>query len=95
MSKIYIDAKDKNVALDLVYGEASESALTHDEEGVNPVYTDELKDMYLKGMVVLTGESEYMKPVSYSESAGVGTVVCVTGTGSTATFSAFKSTARA
>lgn len=94
MSKVYIDAVDKNVAYQIVYTKASGNALTHDAEGKEKVYTDELKDMYLKGMVVLVNNADYMKPVSYSESADVGTVVCVKGTGSTATFSTFVSTKR-
>lgn len=94
MSKIYDDAVDKNVAYQIVYAKASGNALTHDAAGAEKVYTDELKDMYLKGMVVLVNSADYMKPVSYSESAGVGTIVCVKGTGSTATFSTFVSTKR-
>ena len=94
MSKIFDDAVDKNVAVQLVYAKASGNALTHDAAGKEKVYTDELKDMYLKGMVVLVNSADYMKPVSYSESADVGTVVCVKGTGSTATFSTFTSTKR-
>lgn len=95
MSNIYNDAVDVNVAARLVYAKASGNALTHDAAGEQKVYTDELKDMYLKGMVILVNNADYMKPVSYSESAGVGTVVCVKGTGSTATFSTFISTKRA
>ena len=95
MSKVYIDAKDKNVAYDLVHAKTSGNALTHDAAGKEKVYTDELKDMYLKGMVVLVNNADYMKPISYSESAGVGTIVCVKGTGSTPTFSTFTSTKRA
>lgn len=94
MAKMYNDAVDKNVAYQLVYAKASGNALSHDADDKEKVYTDELKDMYLKGMVILVNNTDYMKPVSYSESAGVGTVVCVKGTGSTATFSTFSSTKR-
>lgn len=94
MSKIFKDAADVNVATNLVYAKASGNALSHDAADKEKVYTDELKDMYLKGMVVLVNNADYMKPVSYSESAGVGTIVCVKGTGSTATFSTFTSTKR-
>ena len=94
MSKIFKDAVDVNVATTLVYAKASGNALTHDEAGKEKVYTDELKDMYLKGMVILVNNADYMKPVSYSESAGVGTVVCVKGETATAAFSKFISTKR-
>lgn len=94
MAKFYDDAVDKNVAYRMAYAAASGNALTHDAEGAEKVYTDELKDMYLKGMVVLVNKTDYMKPVSYSESADIGTIVCVKGTGSTATFSTFVSTKR-
>ena len=95
MSKIYSDAVDVNVEANIVYAAESGDPLTHDTAGEEMVYTDELKDMFIKGMVVLVNNTDYMKPVSYSESAGVGTVVCVKGTGSTATFSTFVSTKRA
>ena len=94
MGKFYNDAVDKNVAYRMAYATASGNALTHDADGEEKVYADELKDMYLKGMVVLVNNTDYMKPVSYSESADVGTIVCVKGTGSTATFSTFVSTKR-
>lgn len=94
MSNIYNDAVDVNVAARLVYATSSGDALTHDAAGKEKVYTDELKDMYLKGMVVLVNNTDYMKPVSYSESADVGTIVCVKGSDSTATFSTFISTKR-
>lgn len=68
MDKIFDQAKDKNVAVSVVYATADDGYLFVESSGDNrtKITTAELKDMFFKGMlVVLSGA--YYAPVAYYE----------------------------
>lgn len=57
MDRVYIDAKDKNVAVRILYGKASGDFLYHDETTTQKVSKDDAFEAFLKGMfVVMNGE---------------------------------------
>lgn len=74
MSKIFMQAKDKNVAAMLIYAKATADNKAYaDSECKTQFKTGALKDAFLKRALVCVG-TDYFVPVSYTESAGVGTV---------------------
>ena len=73
MGKIYDDAEDKNVAVRVVYASAAEGNLFSDAAKTVKMTADEVRNAYLKGMVVdLAGE--YLNPIGLKTS-GSGVVV--------------------
>lgn len=76
MERIYDQAKDKNVAAIIIYGKASEStgAKAYSDSACTVQFkTSELKDAFLKRAIVKVGDDMFV-PISYTESAKVGTV---------------------
>lgn len=62
MDRIYIDAKDKNIAVRILYGKASGDFLYYDEKTTQKVSKEDAFDAFLKGMFVLMN-NEYYKIV--------------------------------
>lgn len=60
MDRIYIDSKDKNVAVSILYGKSSGDFLYYDEGTTQKVSKDDAFDAFLKGMLVLMN-GEYHK----------------------------------
>lgn len=60
MNKIYDDAKDKNVAVRILYGKSSGEFLYYDEKTTQKVSKEDAFDAFLKGMLVLMN-GEYHK----------------------------------
>ena len=74
MSKIFMQAKDKNVAAVIIYEKASETKAYKDAACTVQYKTSELKDAFVKGAVIALAAGGYAAPVSYSESSNVGSV---------------------
>ncbi len=63
MSKVYQDAVDKNVAVRIIYLKAADSKLYYDFDGTtysNEVPATELKNLFMKGVVVDNGTGIYV-----------------------------------
>lgn len=89
MAKIYDQAKDKNVAAIVIYGKGTDGKAYVDAEGTTQFKTSELKDAFLKRVVVQIG-SDYFIPIAFSVASNVGTVTyakagSTAGTAATAT----------
>lgn len=77
---VYARYEDQNVKTVLVYANES-NELFYDVEFKNPVLNDELSDLFLKGMAVVSDAVTY-KPIACATSDGgekVG-VICYNGT---------------
>lgn len=62
MDRIFNDAKDKNVAVRILYGKTSGDFLYHDEATTEKVSKEDVLDAFFKGMLVLMN-GEYYKIV--------------------------------
>ena len=76
MDRIFDDAKDKNVRATYIYGKASDTKAYSDAKYTVQMKTSELSEIFKKGGVVKIGSKLYT-PLSYSETAKVGSVVIV------------------
>lgn len=95
MTKIYPDADERLVNGVILHATADKAALTYDEAGKEKVLTADLKDLFLKGLVVIQlkgDEPTYFKPIGYVEKTGVATVSCVGDNAGTAKNYTFVST---
>lgn len=96
MTKIYDQAKDKNVAAIIIYGKSGETSSPSayvDSECTVKYKTSELQDVFLKRAVIQIGPSNYYIPIDFSISNKIGTVTYAkagssAGTAATATLSA-------
>lgn len=70
MDKIYMDAKDKNVAVNVVYYNGTDLKVFVDPEYKNQIEADDLWDLCLKGVVVQTGENAYVVPMAFEKDSG-------------------------
>ena len=59
MDRIYNDAKDKNVAVRVLYGKTSGDFLYYDEGTTQKVSKDDGFDAFLKGVVVLMNNEHH------------------------------------
>ena len=81
MDKIYMDAKDQNVAANVVYYNGTDLKVFADSKCKNQIAADELFDLCLKGVIVRVGENSYAVPTDCKkESAIVKLNVTVGGT---------------
>lgn len=82
MDKIYMDAKDKNVAVNVVHYNGTDLKVFVDPEHKNQIEAGDLWDLCLKGVIVQIGENAYAIPTAFGKSpAGVvGLTVVVDGT---------------
>lgn len=66
MKKIYGDLKDKYVAKVVLYGH-SDNFLYVDDKHTTPITHDELLDLALKGLVVVSMNNAYYHPYSVKD----------------------------
>lgn len=71
MDKIYMDAKDQNVAANVVYYNGTDLKVFADSKYKNQIAADELFDLCLKGVVVRVGENSYAVPTEFKKESGV------------------------
>ena len=84
MEKIYINANDRNVAARRVYVKADGIGYA-EEDFKTKITADELRDAFIKGLVIVdTAGVEYL-PVSCKVASNVATVTYVTTDSTTAT----------
>ncbi len=83
MDKFYDRYEDKNVAAVVVY--ANDSKAYADSAHETQLKTSELKNLFIKGMVIDLGSGAYAMPIKYSESSKVGSVAYIVPNGTTAT----------
>lgn len=70
MDKIFMDAKDKNVAKVVIYvGEQPDNGFFYDEAMTQEVPVEDMLDLFLKGVVVHSGPA-YISPIGYVEDEG-------------------------
>lgn len=74
MDKIYMDAKDKNVAVNVVHYNGADLKVFVDSEHKNQIEADDLWDLCLKGVVVQTGENAYAFPTAFEKDSSSGAV---------------------
>lgn len=72
MSKVYQQAKDKNVATILVYSDGTN--VFHDEKKSNKVSFDDLSDFFVKGMLVKKDEGLFA-PIAFKTDSNVNKVI--------------------
>ena len=67
MDKIFIDAVDKNVSSMVVYAKSVYSKnLYLDEEYTNKAYIEDVKDAFIKNLLIIKVENDYFKPINMS-----------------------------
>ena len=71
MDKIYMDAKDQNVAANVVYYNGTDLKVFADSKYKNQIAADELFDLCLKGVVVRVGENSYAVPTEFKKESGI------------------------
>lgn len=71
MDKIYMDAKDQNVAANVVYYNGTDLKVFADSKYKNQIAADELFDLCLKGVVVRVGENSYAIPTEFKKESGI------------------------
>ena len=70
MDKIYMDAKDKNVAANVVYYNGTDLKVFIDPKYENQIAADELFDLCLKGVIVRVSENSYAVPTEFKKDSG-------------------------
>ena len=71
MDKVYMDAKDKNVAANVVYYNGTDLKVFADSKYKNQIAADELFDLCLKGVIVRVGENSYAVPTEFKKESGI------------------------
>lgn len=71
MDKIYMDAKDQNVAANVVYYNGTDLKVFADSKCKNQIAADELFDLCLKGVIVRIGENSYAVPTEFKMESGI------------------------
>lgn len=71
MDKIYMDAKDQNVAANVVYYNGADLKVFTDSKCKNQIAANELFDLCLKGVIVRVGENSYAVPTEFKKESGV------------------------
>lgn len=84
MEKIYINANDRNVAARRVYAKADGIGYT-EEDFKTKITADELRDAFVKGLVIVDAAGVEYLPVSCKVASNVATVTYVTTDSTTAT----------
>ena len=83
-SRIFNDAKDKNVSAVVIYGKTSDTKAYVNSDCTVQFKTSELKEAVVKRAVIIIGSDVYL-PVSFTVSSNVGTVKYVKPNTTTAT----------
>lgn len=68
MNRIFNDAKDKNVAVVVVYEDSGD--LYYDSDKTQEVPTEDMFDLFVKGVIAFDGTS-YKAAIGYSEDSGI------------------------
>ena len=71
MDKIYMDAKDQNVAAIVVFYIGTDLKVFADSKCKNQIAADELFDLCLKGVIVRVGENSYAVPTEFKKESGI------------------------
>ena len=71
MDKIYMDAKDQNVAANVVYYNGTDLKVFADSKYKNQIAANELFDLCLKGVIVRVGENSYAVPTEFKKESGI------------------------
>ena len=71
MDKIYMDAKDQNVAANVVYYNGTDLKVFADSKCKNQIAADELFDLCLKGVIVRVSENSYAVPTEFKKESGI------------------------
>jgi hypothetical protein len=93
MSKVYERYEDLHVRKTYIYVKADDVYVYADLDKTVKIASDDLRNLFLKGVVILDGTTEYL-PTSYVISSNVGTMTYVkadTTTASTAVLTTLKS----
>jgi len=93
MSKVYERYEDLHVRKTYIYAKADDPYAYADPDKTVKISSDDLRDLFLKGVVIRDGITEYL-PTSYVISSNVGTMTYVkadTTTASTAVLTTLKS----
>jgi hypothetical protein len=94
MSKVYERYEDLHVRKTYIYVKKNDVYAYADPDKTVKIASDDLRDLFLKGAVILDGTTEYL-PISYVISSNVGTMTYVktgtTNSGSTAVLATLKS----
>ena len=93
MSKVYERYEDLHVRKTYIYVKADDVYAYEDSDKKVKISADDLRDLFLKGAVIVDGTTEYL-PTSYVISSEVGTMTYVkadTTTASTAVLTTLKS----
>ena len=85
MSKIYNDAKDKNVAAVLVYKKTNQTKAYKDADLTEQYTTSELQDAFIKGAIIVLEDESMVKPIKFEISSSIGTISYIKPNGTTAT----------
>ncbi len=91
MNKIFMDAKDKNIAATLIYARGSDGKAYSDAEGTKQMTESELREAFLKGCLIHYGEDMYIEPFAFVGDSGTATLYFFTTAGDTATKSTLVS----
>lgn len=68
MNRIFNDAKDKNVAVVVVYEDSGD--LYYDSDKTQEVPAEDMFDLFAKGVIAFDG-TNYKAAVGYSEAGGI------------------------
>lgn len=93
MSKVYERYEDLHVRKTYIYAKTDDPYAYEDSDKKVKISADDLRDLFLKGAVIVDGTTEYL-PTSYVISSKVGTMTYVkadTTTSSTAVLTTLKS----
>ena len=85
MEKIFINSSDTHVAARKVYTKTSDTYAYADSNYENKISADELRDAFIKGMVIVDAAGIEYLPVSCKVASEVATVTYVTTDSTTAT----------
>lgn len=85
MAKIYEDSKDLHVVATLVYKKESETKAYKDSALTVQYTTSELKEVFIKGALIVLEDGTLAKAVGYSVAESIGSVSYIVPNGTTAT----------
>ena len=86
MDKIFQDYKDVHVTAVKVY--VNDSKAYEDSAFTTQLTTSELKEAFVKGLLIVEGDDTFAKPVRYSVADSVGSISYIASNGSVATAAA-------
>lgn len=86
-NNIFADSEDKFVKNVLVYADADDGHLFYDSAKSIKIPKDELKDLFMKGMIIFLTDAYYI-PVGYKESGSEASVNAYNDTASLTFYSA-------